>query len=78
MGQKVGVICKSCGERIPIEDEYVAGLRALPLARSLYLPGAERVSDSATEAWQRSLRCGNLECRQTHDYIGGDLVLYNE
>ena len=26
MAQKIGVICKGCGEKIPIEDEYVAGL----------------------------------------------------
>ena len=78
MAQKIGVICKGCGEKIPIEDEYVAGLSALQLARSLYQSGSGSISDSVTAAWRRSLDCENPDCGQTHEYTGSDLVLYNK
>jgi hypothetical protein len=76
--QKIGVVCKSCEEKIPIEDEYVPGLLGAEIAARLYRPAPERVSDFANRAWQKRLSCRNPDCQQTHDYTGGDLVLYNE
>lgn len=78
MARKIGVICKNCGQRIPVEDEYVPGIRAVPLAISLYQPGTGGRPDSASRVWRKSLNCENPDCLRTHNYTGGDLVLYND
>jgi hypothetical protein len=78
MPQKIGVICKNCGERIPIEDEYIPGIRGAEMAASLYQPGGGRTLDSVNRAWQKTLLCENPDCRQTREYTGNDLLLYND
>lgn len=78
MFQKIGVNCKSCGERIPVEDEYVPGIGAAPLAASFYQIGTRENSASVNQVRRKSLSCENPDCRQTHNYACGDLVLYND
>jgi hypothetical protein len=68
VAQKIGVICKSCGERIQIDDEYIPGIRGAEIAASLYQPVAGRNLDFVNRAWQKTLICENPDCRQTHEY----------
>lgn len=72
---RVGVICRRCGSKIEIEDEYVAGVRAAEMA-ALYQP-AGRKSDVVNTAWQKTLTCGNSWCRKTFRYRREDLLLYD-
>jgi hypothetical protein len=74
---KVGVICRSCGRRIEIEDEYIRGVRAVEMAAVFYKPVAEKFADFASVAWQQTLSCGNPGCGKTHEYRGDDLLLYD-
>jgi hypothetical protein len=78
VAHKVGVICKNCGERIEVEDGYIPGIRGVEVAASLYHLGAERTIDFVNRAWQKTLICVNPHCRQTHEYTGSDLLLYND
>lgn len=78
MPQKVGVICKNCGEGIEVEDEYIPGIRGRELAASFYHLVAERIVDFVNRTWRKTLICANPECRQTHEYTGSDLLVYND
>ncbi len=74
---KVGVICRSCGWRIEIEDEYIQGIRATEMAGALYKAGVEKFADFANVAWRRILTCGNPDCGKTDEYRGDELVVYD-
>lgn len=74
---KVGVICKSCGERIEIDDDYISGVRATEMA-VFYKPLGAKFSDAVNVAWQKALTCGNPDCRKTHEYKGNNLRLYGD
>lgn len=74
---KVGVICRSCGRTLEIEDEYIRGLPAKEMAASFYKPVAEKIADFANAAWQQTLTCGNPDCGKTDEYRGDDLLLYD-
>ena len=78
MAHKIGVICKNCGERIQIEDEYIPGIRGTDIAASLYQMAGERTLDFVNRTWQETLICQNPDCRQTHEYTASDLRLYND
>jgi hypothetical protein len=75
---KIGVTCKHCGKRIPVEDEYIPGVRGAELAASLYQPDGLRTSDFVNKAWQKRLSCENPGCRQTREYASSDLLLYDD
>jgi len=68
---KPGVRCKSCGESIAIDDEYLPGIRAADMAAQ-YSKGSKFV---ATQRWQKTLTCNNPNCRATHTYRVDDLRL---
>jgi predicted RNA-binding Zn-ribbon protein involved in translation (DUF1610 family) len=76
VAHKVGVICRSCGERIEIEDEYIRGVRAADMAAALYKPIGKTPPDFVAVAWEKAVTCGNPDCGRTHAYRGDDLVLY--
>jgi|CZKX01.1.fsa_nt_gi hypothetical protein len=76
VAHKVGVICRSCGEGIEIEDEYIRGVRAADMAAALYKPIGKTPPDFVTMAWQEALTCAHPDCGTTHEYGGDDLVLY--
>ena len=78
MAHKIGVVCKNCGQKIQIEDEYIPGIRGTEIAASLYQPVGGRSVDFANGAWRKTLTCENPDCRQTHEYAGSDLLLYND
>ena len=78
MPLKVGVVCKDCGERIEVEDEYIPGIRGTEMAARLYQPVAGRIVDFVNRAWRKTLVCVNPDCRQTHEYTISDLLLYND
>ena len=78
VAQKPGVLCKSCGKGIEIDDEYIPGIRGAELAASLYKvskPVEGKTVDSAIRPWQRTLTCANLDCGKTHTYKTDDLRL---
>jgi hypothetical protein len=77
VGRKAGVVCKSCGEKIEVEDDYIPGIRGAELAASFYQPTSERSVDFVNRDWHTTLICGNPDCQQTHEYTGSDLLLYN-
>jgi hypothetical protein len=77
VAHKIGVICKSCGEKIEIEDEYIPGVRATEMA-VFYKPLGKKFADVVNVAWQKSLTCGNPDCGKTHEYRGDDLLLYDD
>jgi hypothetical protein len=80
LAHKAGVICKTCGEAIEIEDDYIPGIRGTAIAASLYqpfLPVEVRTVDFVNRAWQKTLTCGNPDCGKTHEYRGDDLLLYD-
>jgi hypothetical protein len=72
---QVGVICKSCGRTVEIEDEYIRGLEAVEMAAALYKPVTKSFPQSGNAAWERTLSCGN--CGNAHRYTSGNLRLYN-
>jgi hypothetical protein len=74
---RVGVICRSCRQRIEIEDEYIQGVRAIEMAAALYKPIGKSFPDLVNVAWQEALTCGNPHCGKTHEYRGDDLLLYD-
>jgi len=74
---KVGVICRSCGQKIEIEDEYIQGVRAIEMAAGFYKQVAEKFADFVNVAWQQVLTCGNPDCGKTDEYRGDDLLLYD-
>jgi hypothetical protein len=78
VAQKAGVVCKGCGDRIEVEDEYIPGIRGAEVAARLYRPSRGGSVDFVNRAWHTTLICGNPDCRQTHDYTASDLVLYND
>ena len=71
VAHKVGVICRSCGERIEIEDEYIRGVRAADMAAALYKPIGKSPPDFVTVAWQETLTCGNGDSDETEQHSGG-------
>ena len=77
VAQKAGVICKSCGEAIEIEDDYIPGIRGAAVAASLYKAAGGRTVDFVNRAWQKILICGNPHCGKTHEYRGDNLLLYD-
>jgi hypothetical protein len=74
----IGVKCKACGGTIPIEDEYVPGMRGAQIAASLYQPVEGRTLVFANTTWQTTLVCESTDCRQTHEYAATDLRLYDD
>ena len=69
--QAVGVICRTCGSALEIEDAYIPAVHAAEMAATLY-PGFGRAralerADLST-GWAKTLTCGN--CGQTHDSQG--------
>jgi len=74
---KVGVICRKCGWRIEIEDEYIRGVRAMEMAAALYKPAPEKFANFANVAWKQILTCGNPDCGKTDGYRGDELLLYD-
>ena len=74
---RIGVICRNCGGRIDVEGEYIQGLPARQMAAALYQPIGRSFPDFVNVAWQETLTCGNQDCRKTHRYSGGDLLLYD-
>jgi hypothetical protein len=75
VAHKVGVICKSCGQRIEVEDQYIPGVRATEAA-VFYMPVGKKFADVVDVVWQTALTCGNPDCWKTHEYRGEDLLLY--
>ena len=78
VARKAGVICKSCAERIEVEDGYIPGIRGAEVAARLYQPIGGRSVDFVNRAWQTTLTCENPDCRQTHEYTASDLLLYDD
>jgi hypothetical protein len=82
VAQKLGVLCKSCGKGIEIDDEYLPGIRGAEMAASLYRhfskPGEGKIVDTAIRPWQRTLTCEDPDCRETHTYGTDDLRLYDD
>ena len=78
VARKAGVICKSCGDGIEVEDEYIPGMQGTGVAASWYQPSRAKSVDFVNRAWRTTLLCGNPDCRQTHEYTASDLVLYND
>jgi len=84
VAQKPGVLCKSCGKGIEIDDEYIPGIRGAQMAASLcshfykhFLKSArQRVVDSANKPWQKTMTCAHPGCGKSHMYRTEDLRLY--
>ena len=74
VGRKVGVVCKSCGEEIEVEDPYIPGVRAAEMA-AFYKPIT--VANVVNEVWQKTLTCENPDCGKTYEYRSDDLRLYD-
>jgi predicted RNA-binding Zn-ribbon protein involved in translation (DUF1610 family) len=80
VAQKPGVLCKSCGKGIEIDDEYIPGIRGAELAASLYTvskPVEVKIVDSVIRPWQKTLTCTNPNCGKTDTYRTDDLRLYD-
>jgi hypothetical protein len=81
VAQKPGVLCKSCGEGIEVDDDYLPGIRGAEMAASFYqhfsMPVKGNLVDSAIRPWQKTLTCDNPDCRKTHTYGIDDLRLYD-
>ena len=84
MVQKVGVLCKSCGDSIEIHDEYIPGIdgtkvarlyQAFWQARSHRLANPGGTGNMVRRVWQASLQCANPDCAQLHEYQAADLRL---
>jgi hypothetical protein len=75
---RVGVICKSCGRPIEIDDQYIRGVRAVEMVPGFYGRTAQGLADPVNLAWSQVLSCGNSGCGRTHEYQDGDLRLYEE
>jgi hypothetical protein len=58
MAQKLGVLCKSRGKGIEVEDDYLPGIRGAELAASLYehlsKEAEEKVVGSAIRPWRKN------------------------
>jgi len=78
VAQKPGVICKSCGKGIEIDDEYIPGIQGAEMAASFYRPFGGKTVDFVNRAWQKTLICGNPDCGKTHTYRSDDLRLYDD
>jgi hypothetical protein len=74
---RVGVICRTCQRSIEVDDEYIQGIRATEMAAALYKSNGRTFPDLTNAAWQKTLTCENPDCRKTHEYRGGDLLLYD-
>jgi hypothetical protein len=85
VAQKLGVVCRSCGTGIEIDDEYIPGVRVAEMAASLYGHFCKRFPKSVEREivrvvdrpWQKPLTCGNPDCGKTHIYKTDDLRLYD-
>ena len=75
---RVGVICKSCGQVIEIEDEYIRGVPAIEMAAGFYKPVQEQFRYSLDVSRQQKVTCGNPDCGKTHEYRADDLLPYDE
>jgi len=75
---KAGVNCKSCGERIEVQDEYIPGISGSEAAAGLYQPIVGRSVDLVNRSWHTALICDNPDCRRTHEYTASDLILYSD
>ena len=79
---KPGVLCKSCGKGIEIDDAYLPGIRGAEVAASFYKhiskPVEGKIVDSAIRPWKKTLTCENPDCRETHTYGTDDLRLYDD
>ena len=81
VAQRPGVLCKSCGKGIEIDDEYIPGIRGAEMAAFYehFPKSVERgVADSASRPWQKTLTCENPDCGKTHTYKTDDLRLYDD
>jgi hypothetical protein len=76
VAQKIGVVCRSCGKGIEIDDEYLPGIRGAETAARLYQNSSKPVS--AIKPWQRTLTCEDPHCWQTHTYTSDDFRLYDD
>ena len=56
VAHKIGVICKSCGERTEVEDEYIPGIRATEMG-AFYKPLGKQLADVVNVVWQKALSC---------------------
>jgi predicted RNA-binding Zn-ribbon protein involved in translation (DUF1610 family) len=80
VAQKTGVRCKSCGQGIEVDDDYIAGIRGAEMAASLYKsskPAGGNIVSSAIAPWQKTLTCPHPDCGTTHLYRTDDLCLYD-
>jgi hypothetical protein len=81
VAQKPGVLCKSCGRGIEVDDDYLPGIQGAEMAASLYghfsTLAEEKIVDSAIRPWQKALTCENPDCRKTYTYGTDDLCLYD-
>jgi hypothetical protein len=86
MAQRVGVLCKSCGGAIEVQDEYIPGVGTEIVARlyqAFWLMRSRRLANPGgagtvdRRAWQASLICADPDCRQMHEYQAHDLRLYD-
>jgi hypothetical protein len=68
VGFKVGVICRSCGRTIEIEDEYIRGISAIEMAAVFYKAAAGKFAGRSRGAGIVNIasfrRCGTVERRQ--------------
>lgn len=81
VAQKVGVMCKSCGGAIEIEDEYVPGIRATEMAAVLYAGFHKAVGGKSADVnttWCKILTCGKLDCGKMYEYGCDDLLLFDD
>jgi hypothetical protein len=77
---KLGVLCKTCGKGIEIDDEYLPGIQGAELAARLY-KHFDKPDEGKVETvgpWQKTLSCENPDCRETHTYGADDLRVYDE
>ena len=85
VAQKLGVLCRSCGRGIEIDDEYIPGVRVAEIEASLYGPFCKRFKSVEREIvgpvdrpWQKTLTCENPDCGKIHTYRTDDLRLYDD
>ena len=85
VAQKPGVLCKSCGKGIEVDDDYIPGIRGAEMAASFYKPFYKhfpkpvegKIVDSVIRPWETTLTCASPDCGKTHIYRTDDLRLYD-